>query len=112
MIRVLILALLVACTAQAAVKFETVTLKEGGPEATVQMAYVPGAVERRPVILMLGALDGKVPDWAINLVNEGYMLAAFSVAHPPDPDPERRPQWLYFDAVSYTHLTLPTILLV
>ncbi len=25
------------------------------------------------------------------------MLCAFSVAHPPDPDPARRPQWLVFD---------------
>ena len=89
--------LLIASTAHAEVKFETVTLKEGGPEATIQLAYAPNAIERRPVILMLGALDGKVPDWATDLVNEGYMLAAFTVAYPPDPDPARRPQWLYFD---------------
>ena len=25
------------------------------------------------------------------------MLAAFSATHPPDPDPQRRPVWLYFD---------------
>ena len=91
------LALLIASVAHAEVKFETVTLKEGGPEATIQLAYLPGVVERHPAILMLGSLEGKVPDWAIDLVNEGYMLAAFTVAHPPDPDPDRRPQWLYFD---------------
>ena len=28
---------------------------------------------------------------------EGYMLVAFSVAYPPDPDPARRAQWLFFD---------------
>jgi dienelactone hydrolase len=97
MTRLCLVLLLTASIAQAKVKFETVTLKEGGPEATIQLAYVPNAIERRPVILMLGALDGKVPDWATDLVNEGYVLAAFTVAHPPDPDPDRRPQWLYFD---------------
>ena len=97
MTRLCLVLLLITSIAHAEVKFETVTLKEGGPEATIQLAYVPNVVERRPVILMLGALDGKVPDWATDLVNEGYMLAAFTVAHPPDPDPARRPQWLYFD---------------
>jgi len=79
-------------------KFETVTLKEGGPEATIQIAYRPGAVKRHPVILMLGSLDpDNLPLWSADLVDEGYMLAAFTVAHPPDPDPKRRPQWLFFD---------------
>ena len=97
MTKLILIVLLIASTAHAEVKFETVTLKEGGPEATIQMAYKPETVERHPVILMLGSLDGKLPDWSTDLVNEGYMLAAFTVAHPPDPDPERRPQWLYFD---------------
>lgn len=77
---------------------ETVTLKEGGPEATVMLAYRTDTVEKHPVILMLGSLDPKaLPDWSTGLVDEGYMLAAFSVAHSPDPDPERRPVWLHFD---------------
>ena len=97
MTRLCLVLLLITSIAHAEVKFETATLKEGGPEATIQLAYAPNVVERRPVILMLGGLDGKVPDWATDLVNEGYMLAAFAVAYPPDPDPERRPQWLYFD---------------
>ena len=98
MTKLFLVLILIACAAHAAeVKFEIITLKEGGPEATIQMAYKPETIERRPVILMLGSLDGKLPDWSADLVNEGYMLAAFTVAHPPDPDPERRPQWLYFD---------------
>lgn len=81
-----------------ALKFESITLKEGGPEATVQIAYRAGVVKRHPAILMLGSLEaGKLPAWSTGLVDEGYLLAAFSVAHPPDPDPARRAQWLYFD---------------
>ncbi len=79
-------------------KFETVRLKEGGPEATVELAYRAGTVEKHPVVLMLGSLDPKkLPFWSADLADEGYMLAAFTVAHPPDPDPARRPQWLFFD---------------
>ncbi len=60
---------------------------------------MPGVVPRHPVILMLGSLEtNRVPDWSTNLVREGYMLAAFSAGHPPDPDPARRAQWLNFDA--------------
>jgi len=77
---------------------ETVTLKEGGPEATICLAYRTRTVEKHPVILMLGGLEkDKLPDWSADLVDEGYMLAAFVMAHPPDPDPNRRPVWLYFD---------------
>src|ERR1039457_3055260 len=62
------------------------------------LAYRPGSVARHPAILMLGSVPtNQVPDWSTNLVNEGYMLVAFSAAHLPDPDPARRPQWLCFD---------------
>lgn len=78
--------------------FETVTLEGGDGPATVQMAYCNGTVKRHPAILMLGSLkrDG-LPAWSTDLVREGYMLVAFSVARPPDPDPARRPVWLFFD---------------
>lgn len=77
---------------------ETVTLKEGGPPATLHLAYRKGVVKRHPVILMLGSLDPKqLPEWSTGLVDKGYMLVAFTVEHPSDPDPARRPQWLYFD---------------
>lgn len=87
------------CLAQAAdLKYESVALTEAKPDATVQMIYRPGVVARHPVILMPGSLkENEPPEWSRNLVNEGYMLAAFSVAYPPDPDPARRPQWLFFD---------------
>ena len=79
-------------------KFETITLDEA-PKATISLAYREGVVAKHPVILMLGSIErGKLPEWSTGLVDEGYMLAAFSVAHPPDPDPNRRPVWLYFDA--------------
>jgi dienelactone hydrolase len=82
----------------AAVTYETVTLDEPDPPATLNLAYRPGVVPRHPAILMLGALkEGELPAWSTDLVDEGYMLVAFSVAHPPDPDPARRPQWLFFD---------------
>lgn len=81
------------------VKYETVTLKDAQPEATINLAYREGAVKKHPVILMLGSIErDKLPDWSVGLVDEGYMLAAFTVAHPPDPDEKRRPVWLYFDA--------------
>ncbi len=80
------------------VAHETVTLLDGPPAARVDLAYRRGVVDRHPVILMLGGLkDGELPAWSRDLVGEGYMLAAFSVAHPSDPDPARRPQWLFFD---------------
>jgi len=82
----------------APLRFESVTLKEGGPAATLNILWCPAAAARHPVILMLGALDSNAPPaWSTNLVQEGFMLCAFSVAHPPDPDPARRPQWLVFD---------------
>jgi dienelactone hydrolase len=47
---------------------------------------------------MLGSINSnQLPNWSTNLVSEGYMLAAFTAAHAPDPDPDRRPVWLYFD---------------
>lgn len=80
------------------VKYEKITLKDA-PEATINLAYRPGVVAKHPVILMLGSIEeGKLPDWSTGMVDEGYMLAAFTVAYPPDPDEKRRPQWLYFDA--------------
>jgi dienelactone hydrolase len=80
------------------IRYETVMLKDA-PAATINLAYRPGVVKRHPVILMLGSIEnGKLPDWSPGLVDEGYMLAAFSVAHLQDPDESRRPVWLYFDA--------------
>src|SRR6185436_20113914 len=82
----------------ATLRFETVTLKEGGPSATLHLLWCPGVVARHPVILMLGALEpGVPPAWSTNLVQEGWMLCAFSMAHLPDPEPAKRPQWLVFD---------------
>jgi dienelactone hydrolase len=79
-------------------RFEAITLAEGGPVATLHLLWCPGTAARHPVILMLGALDpGVPPAWSTNLLEEGWMLCAFSVAHPPDPHPARRPQWLVFD---------------
>jgi hypothetical protein len=47
------------------------------------MDRCPGAAARHPVILMLGALDPDAPPaWSTNLVQEAWMLCAFSVAHP------------------------------
>lgn len=85
--------------AKTELRFETVTLDGNQPPARVRLAYRAGSVKMHPVILMLGSLEkDKLPEWSVDLVNEGYMLAAFTVAHPPDPDPKRRPVWLYFDA--------------
>lgn len=79
-------------------KFESITFSRPDPPATVQLLYRATPMQKRPVILMLGSLDrDKPPAWSIGLIDEGYMLAAFTVAHPPDPDPARRPQWLVFD---------------
>ena len=82
----------------APLRFASVTLKEGGPAVTLDVLWCPGAAAPHPVILMIGTLNSNAPPaWSTNLVQEGWMLCAFSVAHPPDPDPARRPQWLVFD---------------
>ncbi|HOX56284.1 MAG TPA: cellulase family glycosylhydrolase [Candidatus Paceibacterota bacterium] len=78
--------------------YESLVLPNGDAPITINIACRPGALRRHPVILMLGSLPtNAVPDWSTNLVMEGYMLAAFAAAHPPDPDPARRAQWLHFD---------------
>ncbi len=40
----------------APLRFASVTLKEGGPAATLDVLWCPGVTARHPVILMLGAL--------------------------------------------------------
>ena len=45
----------------APVRFESVTLDEGGPAAKVALQWCPGTAARHPVILMLGALDSNAP---------------------------------------------------
>lgn len=93
-----LLALLASGAKSMPIRYETVTLKDA-PVATINLAYREGVIEKHPVVLMLGSIEnGKLPDWSTGLVDEGYMLAAFSVAHPQDPDEKRRPVWLYFDA--------------
>jgi dienelactone hydrolase len=79
-------------------KQETLVIENGDAPITLNLAWQPGTAPHHPVILMLGSLKtNQLPEWSTNLVNEGFMLAAFTAAHPPDPDPARRPQWLYFD---------------
>ena len=102
MIPLLVILLSAAMSARAAEKaalrFETIVLKEGGFPATVCLAYKAETVKLHPVILMLGKIEeGKLPEWSAGLVEDGYMLAAFAVDYPPDPDPAKRPQWLVFD---------------
>ena len=55
----LILEFLVNSTALGSVpwRFESVTLTEGGPPATLNVMWCPGTAARHPVILMPGALD-------------------------------------------------------
>ncbi len=82
----------------ASLRYETVTLDKGGDPATIHVAYRDSSLKRRPAILMLGSLKpNELPPWSVGLVGEGYMLVAFSVAHPPASGPVRRPQWLFFD---------------
>lgn len=70
----------------------------GDVPITVTLCYKSGSAPRHSVVLMLGSLDDKVPPaWSVDLLPEGFMLAAFAAAHAPDPDPARRPVWLYFD---------------
>jgi dienelactone hydrolase len=78
--------------------FESLILENGDAPITLNVAYQPATTQKRPVILMLGSIkSNQLPNWSTNLVREGYMLAAFAAAHPADPDPARRPVWLYFD---------------
>ena len=83
---------------RAELKFESIVITNGAVPIKLNLAHRTRTVDRHPVILMLGAVkNGELPTWSTNLVNEGFMLAAFSAAHAPDPDPARRPQWLFFD---------------
>ena len=78
-------------------KYESVVLKDA-PGATIHVLYRPGKLQRRPVILMLGSLTpDHPPEWSRGLLDDGYMLAAFLVDYPLDPDPTRRSRWLAFD---------------
>jgi dienelactone hydrolase len=79
-------------------QFESHTLDDREPHATVTLLSAHSTLTQRPVILMLGALKPEEPPfWSVDLLREGYLLAAFTVDHVPDPDPARRPQWLVFD---------------
>ena len=79
-------------------RVDALTVTNGGPVITIQIARAPNLSGRHPVILVLGALStNSLPDWSTNLVQEGYLIAAFTVAHSADPDPKRQAQWLYFD---------------
>ncbi|MBN1902849.1 prolyl oligopeptidase family serine peptidase [Candidatus Sumerlaeota bacterium] len=78
-------------------RYEISTIKDQNTTTTIHLLYKP-ILEKHPVILMLGSIDPKEPPfWSIDLLKEGYMLSAFTVAYPPDPDPARRLEFLYFD---------------
>ena len=78
--------------------FQTVQLSNGDAPITLSLAFRTNTIPQHPAILMLGSLvSNELPAWSTNLVNEGYLLAAFTADYPADPDPKRRPQWLYFD---------------
>ncbi len=96
--RLTVISLLVVSAYGGQLKFESVSLENGDAPITLELAWRTGTISNHPAILMLGSVkEGQLPSWSTNLLNEGYMLAAFSAAHPADPDPARRPQWLYFD---------------
>ena len=80
-------------------RFERVELPGDGDPGQIELLWDDAAdVERRPVVLMLGALDpADAPAWSTGLLADGFMLAAFRVDHPPDPDPARRAVFLHFD---------------
>ena len=87
-----------ACPRSGTLRHETVELSEGGPLATVDLIFKSGVVKQYAAILMTGALkEDEPPEWGKDLLDDGFMLVAFTVAHPPDPDPKRRPEWLFFD---------------
>jgi hypothetical protein len=94
----LLLPVAAICALPADLRFETVQVDNGIAPVTLNLAYRPETNFPHPVILMLGSLQSnQLPAWSTNLVAEGYMLAAYTAAYPPDPDPGRRPQWLFFD---------------
>lgn len=81
-----------------AIEFQSITLKDEGPRATLQLMFCKSPLKQRPAILMLGELKPDAPPpWSVGLLRDGYALVTSQVAHPPDPDPKRRPEWLVFD---------------
>ncbi len=87
-----------AALADPALRFETVRIENNNAPITLNLAYRTQTISPHPVILMLGSFQSnQLPAWSTNLVADGYMLAAYTAAYPPDPEPSRRPQWLFFD---------------
>lgn len=81
-----------------AVVFETFKLTNGPPATLCLVRASSENATQHPVILTLGSLKpGELPDWSTNLLQEGFMVVAFTVEYPPDPNPARRPEWLHFD---------------
>ena len=88
-------------------EFHSIALNDTGPQATLQLMYCDSSLKQRPAILMLGVLKRDAPPaWSVDLLREGYVLVTFQVAHPPDPDPRRRPEWLVFDQ-RFAHSYVP-----
>lgn len=92
--------------------FSTVTLETfDAHPLKLEILARPGMLKKHPVVLMLGKLGGKAPEWGVGLLREGYMFAAFTPERPPDPNPERRPVFLHFDerfAHSYARMGYET----
>lgn len=80
--------------------FEQITLDEATPEITVTLLSPPGTpLNPRPVILTAGLLSAEnVHPSLIGFLEEGYTLAGHYADYPPDPDPARRPVWIFWDA--------------
>ena len=81
-------------------KFDSVTLTNGGPPATVQRAWIPGRLTRHPVILLLGSLrTNELPEWSTNLVIWQSLVtntvAADGAVRFTDPNVANRPRTFY-----------------
>jgi len=78
---------------------ETMLHEEGQPDVNVGIVFRDGTVEKHPVIMVLGipgrvlgeataarpSVDpAKLPEWSVDLIREGYMLATWCI--PPAAD--------------------------
>ena len=99
--RIALLVFLTGCAVQetkSRLSLEHLTVDAKAPAATLDLLFDPGTPSPRPIILLLGSLKlEEPPEWSLGLLARGFALAAFNVAHPSDPDPSRRAQWLVFD---------------
>ena len=107
-----------ASRAEAAIKTQWVDYQEGDTALRGYLAYDDSVTAKRPGVLLVHRRDG-MSDLTLQnaemVAKQGYVVFApdiFGRDHQPKDVPQQIEASGSFNTVSYTHLTLPTILRV